>query len=204
MSYVADDDAVVTDRLALEPGMSFRAVIAGWLVATGVAGMLYVAGLAMGFSSFDAWNAAGSVKGIGIGTAIWLIATWVVALFLGGMFASWFDGHNDDTSGSLHGATVWGLSVTATALWIALGLAHSMSGHQGMSHIGNGMSAPGGITASMAGDGAVAVLDANIAFRLNGRDRSSSGAVVAALIAGQDDTASALLAADTGTTPVAA
>jgi len=200
MSYVADDDAVVADHLVSDPPMSFRAIIAGWLVATGMAGMLYVAGLAMGFSSSDAWNAAESAKGIGIGTAIWVIVTWVAALFLGGMFASWFDGHTDDTSGSLHGVTVWGLSVTVTAVWLALGLAHSMSGRPEMSRMGNGMSATRGMTTNVRGDGAVAVLDANIAFRLNGRDRSSADAVVTALIAGQDDTASALLAADMGTT----
>ncbi|MBB6185927.1 hypothetical protein [Rhodanobacter sp. MP7CTX1] len=185
--------------------MKFRAVIAGWLVATGVAGLLYIAGLALGFSSFDAWHAAGSAKGIGIGTAIWLVITWVAALFLGGMFASWFDGRNDDTMGALHGVTVWGLSVTTTALWVALGLAHSMSGHGGMGGMHDGGPNPHeGGPAAMAGHGAVAVLDANIAYQLTGRERGGSDPIVAALIANQDDTASALLAADTGTTQASA
>ena len=198
MSYVPES-SVSIDKRNLHPTMKFRAVIAGWLVATGVAGLLYVAGLALGFSSFDAWNAAGSAKGIGIGTAIWMIVTWVAALFLGGMFASWFDGRNDDTMGALHGVTVWGLSVTMTALWLAFGLGHSMSGHGGMmgTHA-DGDNTRASNASAMAG-GAVAVLEANIAFQLTGRDHGESAPIVAALIANHDDTASALLAADTGT-----
>jgi len=200
MSYVPGN-SIVADERGLHPEIKFRAVVAGWLVATGIAGLLYVAGLALGFSSFDAWNAVGSAKGIGIGTAIWFIAAWSGALFLGGMFASWFDGHNDDTMGALHGVAVWGLSVTATALWIALGLAHTMGGHGGMAGMHGGEpGARGNGTTAIAGHGAVAVLDANIAYQLTGRERGGSDPIVAALIAGQDDTASALLAADTGTT----
>jgi hypothetical protein len=202
MSYVPDNSIEVAER-HLHPTMKFRAVIAGWLVATGVAALLYLAGMALGFSSFDAWHAAGSAKGIGIGTAIWLVITWVAALFLGGLFASWYDGRNDDTMGALHGVTVWGLSITATALWVALGFAHSMSGHGG-SMGGMGMHDGGNPhdsgPAAMTGHGAVAVLDANIAFQLTGRERGGADPIVAALLANQDDTASALLAADTGTT----
>lgn len=204
MSYVPESSVNIEKR-NLHPSMKFRAVFAGWLIATGVAGLLYVAGLAMGFSSFDAWNAAGSAKGIGIGTAIWMIITWVAALFLGGMFASWFDGRNDDTMGALHGVTVWGLSVTMTALWLALGLGHSMSGHGSMMGMhADGDNTRGGNPSAMASGGAVAVLDANIAFQLTGREHGGSAPIVAALIANHDDTASALLAADTGTTQASA
>ncbi|MFZ0872776.1 MAG: hypothetical protein WAM90_18835, partial [Rhodanobacter sp.] len=102
--------------------------------------------------------------------------------------------------GALHGVTVWGLSVTTTALWVALGLAHSMSGHGGMTGMHDGGSNPHGGGTAMTGHGAVAVLDANIAYQLTGRERGGADPIVAALIANQDDTASALLAADTGTT----
>ena len=196
MSYVPNND-LVHDELALaHPSMKFRAVIAGWLVATAVAGLLYTAGLALGFASFDAWNAAGSAKGVGIGTAVWMIVTWVAALFMGGMFAAWFDGRNDETSGALHGVTVWGLSLTTTAIWLALGLGHAMTGH------GGGMKGPG---PDMHGAGApaltpaVSVLDANISYALTGREHGGSAPIVTAILAGQDDIAIALLAADTGT-----
>ncbi|MBB5357622.1 hypothetical protein HDE76_000804 [Rhodanobacter sp. ANJX3] len=195
MSYVAND-GLIQDELALaHPTMRFSAIIAGWLVATATAGLLYCAGLALGFAGFDAWNAAGSAKGVGIGTAVWMIITWAAALFIGGMFAAWFDGRNDDTSGALHGVTVWGLSLTTTALWLALGLGHAMSGHN--EHMGGpGSDMHGGAPAMTP---AVSVLDANIAYALTGRERGGSAPIVGAILAGQDDIATALLAADTGT-----
>ncbi|HEV2041096.1 MAG TPA: hypothetical protein VGT81_13815, partial [Casimicrobiaceae bacterium] len=71
-------------------------------------------------------------KGIGTGTAIWMILTWAVSLFLGGMFASWFDGRADQTIGTLHGVTVWGLSVTASGLLLAVGLTQFVQGGAAM------------------------------------------------------------------------
>jgi hypothetical protein len=102
--------------------LRWSAIIGGWLVATGIASLMYVAGLALGFSAFDPYNAAATAKGIGMGTAIWIVLTWAVSLFLGGMFASWFDGRADQTVGSLHGVTVWGLSVAASGVLLAVGL----------------------------------------------------------------------------------
>lgn len=201
MSYSPDRDLSTDDPPSKHPGMKLRAVIAGWLVATGLAGLLYVAGLALGFASFDAWNAAGSAKGIGIGSGIWMVVSWTAALFMGGMFAAWFDGRNDDTSGALHGVTVWGLSLTTTAVWLALGLGHAMSGHGG-NVAGPGTQMHGGGMPALTP--AASVLDANLAYQLTGRERGGSAPIVAALLASQDDTARALLAADTGTTTAAA
>jgi hypothetical protein len=110
------------------PGMSWGAIIAGWLVAVGIALVMYVAGLAMGFSALDPQNMEASAKGVGIGTGVWLVLTWVVSLFIGGMFASWFDGRDDDTSGAMHGVTVWGLSIAASGLLFALGMGGILGG----------------------------------------------------------------------------
>jgi hypothetical protein len=192
---------VTTDDVVATSPLSFRAIFAGWFVATGIAALLYVAGLALGFSSFDAWNAADSAKGIGIGTAIWMVITWVASLFLGGMFASWFDGRNDDTSGAVHGVTVWGVSMVATGIWIACGLSHAMSGHGGMGAMHSPGPGPQTHRSAMAAPAAVMVLDANIARLISqagDHDRDASRPITAALIAAKNDTASALLAADSG------
>jgi len=110
------------------PVMRWGAIFGGWLVATGIASMLYVAGLAMGFSALDPNNAEATAKGIGLGAAAWMVLTWAISLFLGGMFASWFDGRSDATMGALHGITVWGLAVTASGLLLALGVAQGIQG----------------------------------------------------------------------------
>lgn len=194
MPYSPTDGFVQHELLNKHPPMKFSAVFAGWLIATATAGLLYIAGLALGFASFDAWNAAGSGRGIGLGTAVWMIITWVGALFVGGLFAAWFDGRNDDTSGALHGVTVWGLSLTTTALWLAFGLTHAMSGH-GHATMGAADGDAHGGAASVGG--AVGVLDATIASQLSGRERDASPPIVAALLTGQNDMATKLLAADT-------
>jgi hypothetical protein len=129
------------------PTMRWSAIIAGWLVATGIASLMYVAGLALGFTAFDPYNAEATAKGIGTGTAVWMVLTWAVSLFLGAMFASWFDGGSDQTVGTLHGVTVWGLSVAASGLLIAVGL---MQGAQGGAAIVRGGATGGAPAAGMA------------------------------------------------------
>lgn len=123
-----DSRTIVETEPGTLPVMRWGAIFGGWLVATGIASMLYVAGLAMGFSAFEPNNPVVAAKGIGMGAAGWMILTWAVSLFLGGMFASWFDGRSDQTMGALHGVTVWGLSLTASGLLLALGLAQGMQG----------------------------------------------------------------------------
>lgn len=112
--------------LAEHPRMRWGSVIAGWLVATGIAFLLYVGGLAIGFSSLDPSNTEAVTKGIGIGTCVWLVLTWVVALFIGGLFSSWSDGRDDPTMGTVQGVTVWGLAIAASGLLLAMGLGGAM------------------------------------------------------------------------------
>lgn len=122
-----------------QPSMRWGAIIAGWLVAVGIAFLLYVGGLAMGFTAFDPNDAAATAKGIGIGTAAWLVLTWVVSLLIGSMFASWFDGRDDETTGVMHGITVWGLSIAASGLLLALGMGGAIGSGASLAAAGGGM-----------------------------------------------------------------
>lgn len=126
--------------------MNWRAIFGGWTVATGIASLMIVAGLALGFTALDPYNADATAKGIGMGTAAWIVLTWAVSLFLGGMFASWFDGRSDQTVGTLHGVTVWGLSVVASGLLLTVGLMHIA---QGGAAIVRGGAAAGAAAAGM-------------------------------------------------------
>jgi hypothetical protein len=108
--------------------MNWGAIIGGWLVATAIASLMYVAGLAIGFSALDPYNAAATAKGVGMGTVAWVVLTWAVSLLLGGMFASWFVARQDQTVGALHGITVWGLSVVAGGLLVTFGLTQVVQG----------------------------------------------------------------------------
>jgi hypothetical protein len=168
--------------------MRWGAIIAGWLVATGVASLMYVAGLAIGFSAFDPYNAAAAAKGIGMGTVIWMVLTWAVSLLLGGMFASWFVGRQDQTVGALHGITVWGLSVAVSGLLLAVGLTQFVQGGAAIMKGGAmagaaavGMAAPRGQTGPM--DDAITGLQAQLTQRVaqtNARSAPGSSLVVPA------------------------
>jgi hypothetical protein len=201
-----------------QPSMNWGAIIAGWLVAVGVAFLMYVGGLAMGFSVFDPHDAEATARGIGIGTALWMIVTWIVALLLGGMFASWFDSRDDRNMGVMHGITVWGLSVAASGLLLALGMGGAIGSgarlgvHARMAH------------GQQAGADARVALQAQLMQRVRQAGGAASGSIYApttggmaaaparldphtasaatmALIADQPDTAKALLAANTNLSP---
>jgi hypothetical protein len=108
--------------------MNWGAIFGGWLVATGIASMMFVAGLAIGFSRMEPFDTATPSTAVATGTAAWVILTWAVSLLLGGMFASWFDGKADQTVGTLHGITAWGLFVTVNGLLFMMGVAHVVHG----------------------------------------------------------------------------
>jgi hypothetical protein len=194
------ETVVIASPATIHPSMSWSAIFAGWLVATAIAGLLYVAGLALGFAAFNPHDMAGAAKGIGVGTAIWLIVTWAAGLFVGGLFASWFDGNPDETMGAMHGIAVWGLSITATALWLSLGLGQALH-HRAPMDRGGHMA----MGAAAAGDNdALLVLQANVR-RLIGHSQNDArpdmhgggdDAVVASILGNRTDTTRALLMAD--------
>lgn len=115
----------VTSESTIHPRLSWSAIFAGWFMAMGMAGLLTLGGLALGYSAFDAGDDATT---IGTGIACWVVLTWIAALFAGGMFASWFDGKDDHTMGAMHGITVWALFASTSGLMLALGGGHAMQG----------------------------------------------------------------------------
>lgn len=199
------------------PSLRWSAIFAGWVVAGGIALLLVVFGIALGFQMFNPYDAAAAAKGIGIGTAVWMVLVWVVSMFLGGMFASWFDGRDDQTTGCLHGITVWGLSLAVATTLLALGLSGAAIGGGallGGASANTSSSAHGhGNSQPMMGSDAMVRLQAQVAQRMaaskstsggsateSGRSHADDGAaamVTTALLADHPDTASALMAGDT-------
>jgi hypothetical protein len=224
MEYATGANAPQVD-INTESGIRWSAVFAGWVVASGMAFLLYVAGLAIGFAAFDPYNAAATAKGVGIGTAVWIVLTWAVSSFLGGMFASWFDGKADRTSGALHGVTVWGLSIAVSVLVFALGATQAAQGGARLVRSAATVGAAAAGPASNAADDATTGLQALLTQRIaqtNARppaegaqtagaqvsaadvrraadqlDRQTMASVAGALLKGDTENAKALLAANT-------
>jgi len=211
------------------PRMRWGAVIAGWLVATGIAFLLYVGGLAIGFSAVDPHDLQAVAKGIGVGTCLWLVLTWVVALFLGGIFASWSDGRDDPSMGAVQGVTVWGLAVAASGLLLAMGMGGALGGG---AMLLSGAAAPAGTSVPGAGwqgagsGDAADLLQAQLVQQVRQQGQAQPGsagapgeepadrappwvgprtaqATTMALLAGHPDVAKALLSGNTSLSPAA-
>ena len=125
-------DTVIVAPRSDHERISWTAIFSGWLVALGFAWLFYITGIAVGFSAFDVNSSDAVAKGIGIGTTIWVILTWAVSLFLGGMFASWVDARPNTTVGALHGVAVWGLASGMTLLLAAMGFTNLLQGAAGL------------------------------------------------------------------------
>lgn len=134
------------------PLMSWLSIVGGLLVALGFAWLFFVLGLAVGFSDFSVSDPELTARGVGIGTTIWVVLTWAISLFLGGMFASWMDGRPDRTIGTLHGVAVWGLAMSVTVLLAAVGVNNLL---QGGASLRRGAAAAGAAsTAALGANGA--------------------------------------------------
>lgn len=216
-SIVARDSAV----LAPWQRMSWGAVFAGWAVAVGFASLMYVAGLALGFSAFDPSDSAAAAKGFSVATGLWMVLTWIVALFLGGMFASWFDGNNDATMGAMHGVTVWGLSIVFSGLLVAIGatqvarggsallLGHATSPatraatttQSPLAALRSALQAKLALAARQAPTPAMSGMPDATSTRPLAADRQAMAAATSAIIAGHVQTARDILAANSSLSP---
>ena len=93
------------------------AILAGTVVALGVFVLLGVAGVALGFTLFEATEAS-PMNGALTTTAIWQFVSQLVALGIGGYVAGRLAGVIPSMGAMLHGATVWALA-TLAAVWFA-------------------------------------------------------------------------------------
>ncbi|HEY9199691.1 MAG TPA: hypothetical protein VIR60_10015 [Gammaproteobacteria bacterium] len=107
MSAIVSDPSghvVVAQRNRTD--VSWGAIFAGWVLAYGVAWLLYLLGSAIGVSAIS-FTEESIAEGLGWGTIIWVFITWAISMFLGGLFAAWLTGNPDRSIGALHGLAVW-------------------------------------------------------------------------------------------------
>src|SRR5581483_5346122 len=95
------------------------AALATWL-------LLYVLGLAIGFSSINQAD-LGSLKSLGLFSGLWSVIAPLPALFVGGFVVSRGAGATDRTTGALHGTVVWALSILG-ATWLVVNLLTGLVG----------------------------------------------------------------------------
>lgn len=89
------------------------AVVAGLFVTIAAHWVLYLVGASLGVTVLDVTNTLAIGASFGIGAAIWLVLSTLVAFFVGSFLASELTGLRDPKVGVLHGAVVWSVAVTS-------------------------------------------------------------------------------------------
>jgi polyhydroxyalkanoate synthesis regulator phasin len=96
------------------------AVLAGAVVGVVVLFLLGLLGLGVGLATIDPAPAGGDSPGVGtfgIGTAIWGIISFLIALFAAGWIAGRLAGNPKKLDGLLHGVVAWALT-TLVVMWL--------------------------------------------------------------------------------------
>lgn len=92
----------------VKTGLRWSSIFGGWLFAYAFAMLLYLLGAAAGITTIATLNEIN--RGITIGAGIWIVFSWVLSTFIGGIFAGRSAGSSDRSSGIIHGLLVWALS----------------------------------------------------------------------------------------------
>jgi polyhydroxyalkanoate synthesis regulator phasin len=106
------------------------AVLAGAVVGVVVLFLLGLLGLAIGLATIDPASAGDDTPGagaFGIGTAIWGIISFLIALFAAGWIAGRLAGDPKKLDGMLHGVVAWALT-TLVVMWLMTTTVSSMIG----------------------------------------------------------------------------
>lgn len=104
---------------SLASRISWGAIFAGAVVALSIALMLNVLGTAIAAMLVDTTTReTPSATSFGIGGAVWLVVSHLIAMGFGGYAAARLSGTADGTDGTLHGVAVWGTTVLVSAVLI--------------------------------------------------------------------------------------
>jgi hypothetical protein len=101
--------------------ISWRVVFAGVFFALASAWIMYLFGGALGFSLINPY-AQDPTSGLSYSAAAWILLTWLVSLFLGGLIVGRLSEHADRSSGIAHGILVWSVCIVLTILTGVMGV----------------------------------------------------------------------------------
>lgn len=136
--------------------ISWGAVLAGVVFCVAMSWLLYLLGLAIGFSVADASDAEAIGSGLGAGAVIWIVISSLLVFFMGALLTARLSGKHDTTTGMLHGVTLWGLVTTLMLVLGTLGVTGLL--HTGQSLISSTASAATS-TVSSVGSGATGTIN---------------------------------------------
>lgn len=95
--------------------ISWGAIFAGTVIAMGLMVLFTTLGIGFGAASIDPLYNEDAPGGLGTGSAIYIVVTQLISLFIGGYVASRLAGVPREQSALIHGASVWALSTLVLA-----------------------------------------------------------------------------------------
>lgn len=119
--------------------ISWTGIVAGVISALVLEALLNLLGAGIGLVSYT--PDVEEIKGLGIGSVIWLIIASIISLFVGGWIASFSSGRIKRKSGILQGFLTWGLASLITLFFMATTTGAIISGASGL--IGQGLNTIG-------------------------------------------------------------
>ena len=124
--------------------ISWSAIFAGVALAMAVSLILNLLGTAIGTASIDPLQEGNPLDGLGKGTAIWVVASGIISLFVGG----WVAGRLAQREGAMHGLLVWATTSLVTLYLVSSAVTGIVSSSLNLA--GNGLSAVGSGIAQVA------------------------------------------------------
>jgi hypothetical protein len=128
--------------------ISWGSVFAGLIVAVMVSLVLATLGMSIGLGTVDPMQEANPFSSLGIGAAIWWVASSLIALFCGGWVAARMAGMPRGFDGAVHGVLTWGLVTLLTFYFLGTALGRMVGGVSSL--VGQGFSVMGKGAADLA------------------------------------------------------
>ena len=99
--------------------VSWGAIFAGVIVTIVIQLTLTLLGVAIGAASIDPLQESNPTRGLAISSAIWLLASGLISLFVGAFVAGRMCGGPRQPDGMLHGVVTWSVSTLVTLFALA-------------------------------------------------------------------------------------
>ncbi|HTL57053.1 MAG TPA: hypothetical protein VL361_15330 [Candidatus Limnocylindrales bacterium] len=108
--------------------VSWGAIFAGTFVGLVFQIMFMLLGAGIGFSTLQSDTTATSGQGMALGSAIWLLVTSLIAIWLGACVAGRLSGGPGRADGMLHGIVTWSISTLTMFALLAAGIGAVLGG----------------------------------------------------------------------------
>lgn len=141
--------------------VNWAAIFVGWILSFGIAWILYLLGSAIGLTAVGVTE-ENIATGLAWSTAIWIILTWGVSMYLGGYFAGRLSGNRAQPTGSVHGVAVWALATVLGLILATMTTVNVLQAGQSMIPGASVGQAFGGAAQDSAAEQATGALQAQI------------------------------------------